>query len=49
MSGADGVGRCHTQPLGRPFGGVKGSAYGRELGPEGLDSHLDAKSIAVAP
>lgn len=27
--------------------GVKGSGYGREVGPEGLQSYLDTKSIAI--
>ena len=41
--------RGYTMDPFAPFGGVKGSGYGRELGPEGLDGYLDAKSIAVAP
>jgi aldehyde dehydrogenase (NAD+) len=27
------------------FGGYKGSGYGREIGPEGIDEYLQSKTI----
>lgn len=48
-SGTLGVNQGYTMDPFAPFGGVKGSGYGRELGPEGIDSYLETKSIAVAP
>jgi len=36
------------QSWGTPFGGFKQSGVGREMGPEGLQSYLEKKSIAVA-
>jgi aldehyde dehydrogenase (NAD+) len=32
-----------------PFGGLKESGLGRELGPEGLLSYLEPRSIGVPP
>lgn len=47
-TGTFGVNQGYTMDPFAPFGGVKGSGYGRELGPEGLEGYLDTKSIAVA-
>jgi aldehyde dehydrogenase (NAD+) len=47
-TGTIGVNQGYTMDPFAPFGGVKASGYGRELGPEGLESYLDTKSIAVA-
>lgn len=48
-TGTLGVNQGYTMDPFAPFGGVKGSGYGRELGPEGIDGYLDTKSIAAAP
>ncbi|OBK17515.1 aldehyde dehydrogenase [Mycobacterium asiaticum] len=48
-TGTLGINQGYTMDPFAPFGGVKASGYGRELGPEGIDGYLDAKSIAVAP
>ena len=48
-TGTFGVNQGYTMDPFAPFGGVKASGYGRELGPEGIDGYLDTKSIAVAP
>jgi acyl-CoA reductase-like NAD-dependent aldehyde dehydrogenase len=49
QTGTVGINQGYTMDPFAPFGGVKASGYGRELGPEGLDGYLDTKSIAVAP
>ncbi|OBJ48406.1 aldehyde dehydrogenase [Mycobacterium sp. 1423905.2] len=48
-TGTLGINQGYTMDPFAPFGGVKGSGYGRDLGPEGLDGYLDTKSVAVAP
>ncbi|OBI00607.1 aldehyde dehydrogenase [Mycobacterium sp. E2733] len=47
-SGTLGINQGYTMDPFAPFGGVKDSGYGRELGPEGIDSYLEMKSIAVS-
>ncbi|OBF31230.1 aldehyde dehydrogenase [Mycobacterium sp. ACS1612] len=47
-TGTFGVNQGYTMDPFAPFGGVKASGYGRELGREGIDSYTDTKSIAVA-
>jgi acyl-CoA reductase-like NAD-dependent aldehyde dehydrogenase len=48
-TGTFGVNQGYTMDPFAPFGGVKSSGYGRELGREGIDGYTDTKSIAVAP
>ncbi|BBY46525.1 aldehyde dehydrogenase [Mycolicibacterium celeriflavum] len=47
-TGSFGVNQGYTMDPFAPFGGVKGSGYGRELGREGIDGYTDTKSISVA-
>ena len=46
-TGTFGVNQGYTMDPFAPFGGVKGSGYGRELGREGIDGYTETKSIAV--
>ncbi|MFC4589682.1 aldehyde dehydrogenase [Sphaerisporangium corydalis] len=45
-TGTYGVNMMNTMEPSSPFGGYKASGIGRELGPEGLSSYLEYKSIA---
>ncbi len=47
-TGTFGVNQGYTMDPFAPFGGVKGSGYGRELGTEGIDGYTVLKSISVA-
>ncbi|CUU57096.1 Acyl-CoA reductase [Parafrankia irregularis] len=47
-TGTFGVNQGYAMDPAAPFGGVKASGYGRELGREGIESYLDVKSISVA-
>ena len=45
-TGTIGVNR-YLPDMAAPFGGVKASGFGRELGPEALAAHWEIKSIYV--
>jgi acyl-CoA reductase-like NAD-dependent aldehyde dehydrogenase len=47
-TGTFGVNQGYTMDPFAPFGGVKASGYGRELGSEGIDGYTVTKSISVA-
>jgi acyl-CoA reductase-like NAD-dependent aldehyde dehydrogenase len=46
-TGTFGVNQGYTMDPFAPFGGVKSSGYGRELGREGIEGYLNTKSISV--
>jgi acyl-CoA reductase-like NAD-dependent aldehyde dehydrogenase len=48
-TGTFGVNQPYSMDPAAPFGGMKASGIGRELGREGLDGYLELKSISVAP
>jgi len=47
-TGTFGVNQGYTMDPFAPFGGLKASGYGRELGTEGIDGYTVIKSIATA-
>ncbi|OBJ27951.1 aldehyde dehydrogenase [Mycobacterium colombiense] len=47
-SGTFGVNEGYIMDPAAPFGGVKNSGYGRELGTEGIDSYTASQSISTA-
>jgi acyl-CoA reductase-like NAD-dependent aldehyde dehydrogenase len=47
-SGTFGVNQGYIMDPAAPFGGVKNSGYGRELGTEGIDSYTVSQSISTA-
>jgi acyl-CoA reductase-like NAD-dependent aldehyde dehydrogenase len=48
QTGSIGINHYALDPV-APFGGVKASGLGRELGPEGLMAYLQVQSIYEAP
>lgn len=47
-SGSFGVNQPYSMDPAAPFGGMKASGFGRELGTEGLENYLESKSISMA-
>jgi acyl-CoA reductase-like NAD-dependent aldehyde dehydrogenase len=48
-TGSFGINQPYSMDPAGPFGGVKASGIGRELGREGLEGYLDQKAISGAP
>jgi acyl-CoA reductase-like NAD-dependent aldehyde dehydrogenase len=48
-TGSFGVNQPYSMDPAAPFGGVKASGIGRELGREGLEAYVDLKAISGAP
>ncbi|WP_216894375.1 aldehyde dehydrogenase [Nocardia alni] len=48
-AGTVGINQGYDMDPFAPFGGMKASGYGRELGPEGLNSYTEVKSISALP
>ncbi|MEO3786730.1 aldehyde dehydrogenase [Actinocorallia sp. B10E7] len=47
-SGTFGINQAYNMDPAAPFGGVKDSGMGRELGKEGIEGYLEVKSISIA-
>jgi acyl-CoA reductase-like NAD-dependent aldehyde dehydrogenase len=48
-TGSFGINQPYSMDPAAPFGGVRASGLGRELGREGLEAYVDLKSISGAP
>ena len=48
-TGSFGVNQPYSMDPAAPFGGIKASGIGRELGREGLEGYVDLKAISGAP
>jgi acyl-CoA reductase-like NAD-dependent aldehyde dehydrogenase len=48
-AGSFGVNQPYSMDPAAPFGGVKASGIGRELGREGLEAYVELKAISGAP
>ena len=44
----DSLGRIYLPDPGAPFGGVKASGIGRELGPDALDGFSEVKNVFIS-